>query len=271
MARFESWFRGTDQQGLGGARLRLFHWLCASEIPAACDLRRCGWELARGPLTSPALRLAHRAALAASEWNALIAQAGGDRPGGVMLLGIGNSCERARLFQLGFGDVLDDGASIAELEARAERLAAQAETLPALRQLGALTLDLLARDGFVDGRRVGLHPREFALVWRLADHPGRPVAKAGLLTDVWRLGHVPDTNSLAVHVSRLRAKLAAAGLHDAVLTLPGGGYALALPSKAAPPAIPMLTNDSPLADHTRTGKRGASAEDSLHELRVPRE
>ncbi|MBW8754871.1 MAG: winged helix-turn-helix transcriptional regulator [Sphingomonadales bacterium] len=114
--------------------------------------------------------------------------------------------------------------------------------------VGSLRLDLLARDGFVGTRRLALHPREFALLWRLADTPGVVVAKRALLSEVWRLCHMPDTNSLAVHVFRLRAKLAGAGLAGLVQTAPEGGYLLAARDEASPPAIPLLTGDSRLDD-----------------------
>ena len=53
------------------------------------------------------------------------------------------------------------------------------------------------------------------------------VTRARLLHDVWRLDFEPGTNSLEVHVSRLRAKLAAAGIVGLVETDPRGGYRLA--------------------------------------------
>ena len=40
------------------------------------------------------------------------------------------------------------------------------------------------------------------------------------------MGFVPETNSLAVHVSRLRGKLNTAGLEGLVETAPSGGYCL---------------------------------------------
>lgn len=48
-----------------------------------------------------------------------------------------------------------------------------------------------------------------------------------LLKDVWRISHEPETNSVEVHVSRLRAKLAEAGCAALVATVPQGGYRLA--------------------------------------------
>ena len=107
--------------------------------------------------------------------------------------------------------------------------------LPSFRDIGCLRLDLLARDGYVRARPLGLHPREFALIWRLADCPGVAVDKKALIRDVWRMAHVPDTNSLAVHVFRLRAKLAIAGLAGLIGSAPSGGYYL---DHAEPPSVP---------------------------------
>ena len=50
---------------------------------------------------------------------------------------------------------------------------------------------------------------------------------------MWRLDFEPGTNSVEVHVSRLRAKLAAAGIAGLVETDPPGGYRLARPTGAA--------------------------------------
>lgn len=172
------------------------------------------------------------------------------RPGNgrVLLLGVRDSVERGRLLRIGFGDVLGETPALREVEARAARIALRAGMVPRDRLIGPLRLDLLARDAFVGPQRLALHPREFALLWRLADAPGKAIGKRVLLSEVWRLGHVPETNSLAVHVSRLRAKLAAAGLADMVLTAPEGGYMLAPLKESADGAIPLLTIDSRLDD-----------------------
>ncbi len=232
--------------------MRLFHWLCGAEIPPACDLRLCGWTLAGGCSvleSGSAVALAHVAGMDRHAWTRLRHDFPRPRHDRVMLLGVGDSGERARLLGLGFGDVLDHAPALGEVEARAARIAARADMLPGRREIGRLRLDLLARDGFVAGRKLALHPREFALLWRLADAPGLAVAKRVLLAEVWRMGYVPDTNSLAVHVFRLRAKLAGAGLKDLVQTVPEGGYRLVPPDDAPPPpAVPLLTGDSRMND-----------------------
>ncbi|HCF24838.1 MAG TPA: DNA-binding response regulator [Novosphingobium sp.] len=173
-----------------------------------------------------------------------------------MLLDVSDSSERARMLRMGFGDAIDFGTTLEELEYRVLRLAHFAQSLPRYRNHGALKIDLLAREAFVAGRALGLHPREFALLWRLADHPGEAVSPRELLCDVWRLAFRPETNSLAVHVSRLRAKLRLAGLDGLVETMADGSYRLLSPDR---PAIGGV-HDSALDGYLRIGKEQVLAQ-----------
>ncbi len=150
-----------------------------------------------------------------------------------LFLGVDDGEQRALLLEAGAGDALARTVELRELDLRARRIAAAAEQLPRRRELGALTLDLLYRDARVGRAWLSLHPREFGLLWRLADRPGERVSRARLLRDVWRLEFEPGTNSVEVHVSRLRAKLAAAGIVGLVETDPPGGYRLAGPREAS--------------------------------------
>lgn len=210
--------------------MRLFRWFPAGPIPADYDLRRLGWRLlgdddASGNDKAHVL-LGRPRDLPLGQWLRLASAASTERKW-MMMLEISDSAERARMLRLGFGDALAYGLSLEELEYRVLRLAHFAQSLPRYRRLGALLIDLLARDAYVAGRPVGLHPREFALLWRLADSPGEPASPRELVSDVWRLSFRPETNSLAVHVSRLRAKLRVAGIDGLIETLPDGSYRLA--------------------------------------------
>ena len=207
--------------------MRLFRWFPAGPVPADYDLRRLGWRLLGDDDASGAdkahVMLGRPRELPLSQWLRLASAASAERKW-MMMLEISDSAERARMLRLGFGDALDFGISLEELEYRVLRLAHFAQSLPRHRRLGALQIDLLARDAFVSGRAVGLHPREFALLWRLTDSPGESASPRELISDVWRLSFRPETNSLAVHVSRLRAKLRLAGIDGLVETLPDGSY-----------------------------------------------
>lgn len=209
--------------------MRQFRWFSAGPVPAAYDLRRLGWHLL-GDKLAPGSDQAHAVLgrpkeLPLAQWLRLAGASAAERKW-MMLLEVSDTSERTRMLRMGFGDALDFGTSLEELEYRVLRLTHLAQALPRFRNHGALKIDLLAREAFVAGRALGLHPREFALLWRLADSPGEAVSPRELLSDVWRLAFRPETNSLAVHISRLRAKLRLAGIDGLVETLPDGAYRL---------------------------------------------
>lgn len=214
----------------------LFRWWNASPLPTRYDLRRSGWALvdcgdgSGGAGSCPVLVDARH--LDAAGWVSLLSAREGPARGRVLLLGVGDPHERARLLRLGFGDVQGRRIALPELDARAARIAEAAAAVPRRRTFGPLTLDLLRRDGFAGGKALGLHPREFALLWRLLETPGEVLSRAALYAQVWQRSHLPETNSIAVHVFRLRAKLALAGLGAMVRTAPSGGYYAALPGCA---------------------------------------
>lgn len=104
---------------------------------------------------------------------------------------------------------------------------------PRFREAGDLTLDLTHRDGRVEDRWLGLHPREFAILWRLAERPGEAVSDAMLIGDLWRMRFGCDVGDIAGHVARLAAKLAAFSLAGLVAAAPDGRYMLVVGSLPA--------------------------------------
>lgn len=212
--------------------MRWFHWIGEDDVPASVDLRLCGWRM-RGLPAGEALPdavecpvLAERRVFTPYRWRLLMGANRASLRRWIVLVGIADAAERARLLGKGFGDVVGPDMPLAEVQARARRVGEQAQCLPRWRMLAGLSLDLLQREAFYNQRPLGLHPREFLLLWRLMEVPGKAVDKRELLRDVWHLSYVPETNSVAVHASRLRAKLAAGGLAGWVTSTAGGGYRL---------------------------------------------
>jgi DNA-binding response OmpR family regulator len=204
----------------------VFGWIAAqSEPPPQWDLRRIGWILS-DDATGGHVRLVDACSGASADGDQALC----------LYVGVASGGERARLLDAGCGDALPARVGLEELARRAGRVAERCGSLPRRRAAGPLTLDLLHRDARTGNRWLALHPREFALLWRLAERPGERVSRATLLREVWRLEFEPGTNSVEVHVSRLRAKLAAAGVAGLVETDPAGGYRVA----AAPFAEPRL-------------------------------
>ncbi len=240
--------------------LRQFQWFAAGPVPDGCDLRRLGWTLVEPAIeppqaeAPPLIAMPHRAVV--SDWVMLVG-ASAKRRRRVLAVGVEDGSERARLLRMGFGDAIGGTLDLEEIESRALRIDEAMRSLPRDRLLGPLKLDLLVRDAFIAGRGAGLHPREFLLLWRLAEEPGIPVPASELRSDVWRMAFRPETNSLAVHVSRLRAKLRTAGLDGLVETAADGAYRLA--EEMLRPALPLsddylgVTNGG-LDAHLRLGK-----------------
>ncbi len=117
---------------------------------------------------------------------------------------------------------------VARVRALARRGGMSAALVPALLRYDRLEIDEAAREARVDGRDLGLKPREFALLLHLASNPGVAFSRANLLETVWGFDFGGDERTVDVHVRRLRAKLEdEAALPRFVETVHGFGYKFA--------------------------------------------
>lgn len=209
--------------------MTFFGWVAGTAVPPEkWDLRQFGWQLCNGQGGCRAdcqhVLLCEVHALTPSQRRAM---AEADRPAWrLIMLGVENAAERAQLLSTGCAEALPASTTLRELCARSRRVADMFGLLPRWRSMGPITLDLFHRDARKGANWLHLHPREFGVLWRLADQPGERVSRRQLLKDVWRISHMPETNSVEVHVSRLRTKLASAGCEHLVQTAPEGGYRL---------------------------------------------
>jgi DNA-binding response OmpR family regulator len=73
-------------------------------------------------------------------------------------------------------------------------------------RFGDLVIDESRHEVAVDGAKVLLTPREFALLLTLASQPGRVFTRAQLLERVWGTEYYDD-HVVDVHVANLRHKL----------------------------------------------------------------
>jgi DNA-binding response OmpR family regulator len=87
-------------------------------------------------------------------------------------------------------------------------------------------IDRATRRTVADGVEVELSAKEFALLVKLASDPDRVFTREQLLRDVWGFRTYVPTRTLESHASRIRRKLAAAGLDDWVVNVWGVGYKL---------------------------------------------
>ncbi len=80
------------------------------------------------------------------------------------------------------------------------------EPARAVLEVGPVRMDLLGYDVFVRGRQVRLALREFELLRFFLQHPDRAVTRDEISAAVWG-GQGSRTNTIIVHIRRLRAKL----------------------------------------------------------------
>ncbi|MDT5090959.1 MAG: hypothetical protein QOH60_322 [Mycobacterium sp.] len=91
---------------------------------------------------------------------------------------------------------------------------------------GPIEVDQRGRETRVHGRFVQLTQRELDLLVFLIKQRGKVVSSEEISREVW--GRSPDTNTVAVHVKRLRKKLGDDPTHGAFIrTIRGAGYRLA--------------------------------------------
>ena len=93
-------------------------------------------------------------------------------------------------------------------------------------RVGPVEVDRRAMRVLVHGRTIGLSAKEFGLLCVLARDPHRVVSKGELLKDVWGFPANARTRTVDTHASRLRGKLAAAGVGGWVRNVWGQGYRL---------------------------------------------
>ena len=132
--------------------------------------------------------------------------------------------DRVRGLEIGADDYLVKPFASAELVARIKALARRNAPPPAVLGLGELKLDTATRRARVGERSVELSVREWAVLEYLLQHAGRVVSKQQIIEAILPWGDDLTLNAVEVYISRLRLKIADAGV--AIRTIRGFGYML---------------------------------------------
>jgi two-component system OmpR family response regulator len=132
--------------------------------------------------------------------------------------------DRVRGLEIGADDYLVKPFATAELVARIKALARRGTPQPAVLGLGALTLDTDARRARIGERLVDLSVREWAVLEYLLQHGARVVSKQQIIDAILPWGDDLTLNAVEVYISRLRLKIADAGI--SIRTIRGFGYML---------------------------------------------
>jgi DNA-binding response OmpR family regulator len=143
----------------------------------------------------------------------------------VIVLGRADATERVRALEH-CDDYLTRPFAYEELVARIRAVLRRRSPQADLLDLGELVVDRSARRVLVHGSDVALAVKEYALLLRMAQEPDRVFTREQLLRDVWGYRTFVPTRTVESHASRVRCKLAAAGLPGWVVNVWGVGYKL---------------------------------------------
>jgi DNA-binding response OmpR family regulator len=93
---------------------------------------------------------------------------------------------------------------------------------------GDLSIDLLSMEVKRKERQIPLNRKEFYLLKYLLEHAGMVVRRDAIMDEVWGETAEVRSNTLEVHVKRLRRKLDEPFSSHMIQTVHGVGYKLAL-------------------------------------------
>ena len=153
---------------------------------------------------------------------------------------------KVRGLSVGADDYLAKPFEPDELVARLQAMIRRSKGISQPRiQLGALSLDLSAKEVSVQGRPVHLTTKEYAILELLLMRRGTVLSKENFLDHLYGGMDEPDAKIIDVFVCKLRKKLQQAGAPNVIGTVWGRGYIIRDVPMAAPPAA--FLNPSPEA------------------------
>lgn len=137
--------------------------------------------------------------------------------------------ERVRGLKLGADDYMSKPFAFSEFLARVRSILHRApRPLSPILKMADLEIELLKRRVSRGGRRVDLTPKEFALLSLLARRAGEVVSQAELTEQVWDMDYRVESNTVAVHMKRLRSKIDRPFDQKLLRTIRGVGYVMQL-------------------------------------------
>ncbi len=132
--------------------------------------------------------------------------------------------DRVRGLETGADDYLVKPFAAPELAARIRALVRRSGARPAELTMMGLSLDTHAKRARVNGEVVELSAREWAVLEYLMQQASRVVSKEQILDAILPWGEGLTLNAVEVYVSRIRTKIAGAGI--VIRTIRGFGYML---------------------------------------------
>jgi two-component system copper resistance phosphate regulon response regulator CusR len=157
-------------------------------------------------------------------------RASGSRVPILMLTALDSVEQRITGLDSGADDYLTKPFDFGELLARLRALTRRhGEAMTAPVTVGDLSIDTRRHVVKRKGKIIPLTAKEYTLLLYLANHSGRVISRAELMTHVWNDVENAYTNIIDVYASRLRRKIDGGADTPLISTVRGAGFMLALP------------------------------------------
>lgn len=152
----------------------------------------------------------------------------------IMLTAKGEEADRVLGLEMGADDYVSKPFSPRELVARIKAVLRRTQTFDMgvnwkLKYPG-LEIQADTRSVLINGEKTEVTPREFDLLYHLAQNPRRVFTREELLTTVWGYDYFGEQRTVDVHIRRLRTKLAPLS-YEYLTTVWGVGYQFTPPVK----------------------------------------
>lgn len=135
--------------------------------------------------------------------------------------------DRVKGLDTGADDYLTKPFEVAELLARLRALLRRGHVvIPAAICVADMIIDTRGQRASREGRIIQLTTKEYALLEYLARNADRVVGRAEISEHVWDENYDPLSNSIDVHINRLRRKVDAGFASPLIHTRRGAGYIL---------------------------------------------
>lgn len=152
----------------------------------------------------------------------------------IMLTAKGEEADRVLGLEMGADDYVSKPFSPRELVARIKAVQRRAQPVELIKnrklKYPGLEIEADIRRVVVEEKAIELTPREFDLLYYLAQNPRRVFSRENLLAAVWGYDYFGDQRTVDVHIRRLREKLQVLP-HEYLTTVWGVGYQFTPPSK----------------------------------------
>lgn len=143
----------------------------------------------------------------------------------IMLSVLTEPLKKAELINMGADDYITKPFSFEELLARIRALLRRPKSLTKdVIKIGDLKIDIQGHTVYLKGKKIDLTVKEFMLLEYLARNKGKVVTRGTLLEHVWDMNAELFSNTIEVHISRLRGKINPSGTKKLIHAVPGRGY-----------------------------------------------